>query len=308
MQAQMEMQGMGMQEGGDAPNEFEVDVSNYSWDDIALPEGGPDEQGLEDEIKTYVEGPLENPELYEKVGRKPKGVVVHGKPGTGKTLLAKVVASESDATFLSASISELTSMFHGESSSQVDRLFDYAKEESPSIIYLDEADSLLRKRGGMSGSPTTDQIREDMVNTFLDNMDGIEELEDVMVIASTNRREAMDEAAVRDERFDAIFELPEPTEEARKKIFKIHTEQESPEAFGELDYDELAGLTEDWTGAQIAGAVERAKVNAIQELHEEYGEFGEIPPEELVIEHEDLLKTLDARQDGEGEGGLRYIS
>jgi SpoVK/Ycf46/Vps4 family AAA+-type ATPase len=304
MMQQTQMEQMSQMAGGDVASmmggdgdQFETDIDGYGWDDVYL-EDDPMET-----VERLVVGPLVNPELYERAGEKPKGLFLYGDPGVGKTLLAKVVASETDATFLSASISELTNMFHGESSSQVDRLFDEAKEKSPSIIYIDEADSLLRPRGGAGASPTTDQIREDMVNTFLDNMDGLEELQDVMVIASTNRMDAIDDASKRKGRFDAIEEIPPPTEEGREEIYRIHTVDRNDEVFVDLDFDELAERTEGETGADIAGSVKTARTNVIQDLKEEYGGYADIPPEEFVVEHEDILRAIEEQEEDDAPGG-----
>ena len=271
--------------------EYSVDVSGYSKEDIALPDD------VWDQVENLVEGPMKNPELFEKMGENPKGIALYGEPGVGKTLLAKVISSETSADMYSATISDLSNKYIGQSAQNVKNLFKMLKknssEESPSILFLDEADSLFKDR---SNDQTHGEYR-DMVNTFLSNMDGLEDtMENIMVIAATNDVEGMDDASIRDGRFDARIKLPKPTKEARENIFRIHTTEESPDLYDDIDMESLSELSEDMTGAEIAGAVKSAKLEVMNDLKSQYDDIADIPPEEFVIDQETLESSIEEKK------------
>ena len=196
-----------------ALREVLVQIPDIKWDDVG---------GLEDvkqELKEAVEWPLKHPETFQRLGiRPPKGTLLYGIPGTGKTLLAKAVASESEANFISVKGPELLSKWVGESEKGVREVFRKAKQASPTVIFFDEIDAIASTR---SGNDTDSGVTKRVVNQLLTEMDGLEELEDVAIIAATNRPDILDAGLMRPGRFDRHIQVKEPDEEARISIFKV---------------------------------------------------------------------------------------
>lgn len=197
-----------------AMREVYVEVPNTKWTDIA---------GLEDvkqKLKEAVEWPLKHPDAFKRVGIKPpKGILLYGAPGTGKTMLAKAVANESNANFILVKGPELLSMYVGESEKGVRKVFQKARQTAPSIIFFDEIDSITPKRGESFDNKVTERV----VNQILTEIDGLEELHDVVIIAATNRPDIIDSALLRPGRFDRLILTPLPDEKTRKEIFRVHT-------------------------------------------------------------------------------------
>jgi transitional endoplasmic reticulum ATPase len=240
-----------------AIREVFVEVPDVRWDQV----GGLD--NIKDELKEAVEWPLKYSEIFKKANAKPpKGILLYGKPGTGKTLLAKAVASQSGVNFISVKGPELINRYVGESERGVREIFKKAKQAAPSILFLDEIDSLVPRRGSGSDSHVTERV----ISQFLTEMDGIEELKGVMVLAATNRKDLIDPALLRSGRFDLSFEVPLPDLENREKIFRIHT---ADKALGkDLDLKELAARTENMVGADIEFICRKAAMLAIREFIE----------------------------------------
>ena len=238
-----------------ALREIMIQVPNVQWDDIG---------GLEDAKRILREGvelPLKNPDAFRRLGIRPaKGFLLFGPPGTGKTLLAKAVAREAESNFIATKSSDLLSKWYGESEQQVTRLFQRARQVAPTVIFLDEIESLAPQRGGGLGEPA---VTERVVNTLLSEMDGLEELEGVVVIGATNRPTLIDPALLRPGRFDELVYVTIPDREGRLKILRIHTE-EMPLA-GDVDLEMLADRTEGYTGADLEDLVRRAGMQALRE-------------------------------------------
>ena len=236
-----------------ALREVFVEIPNVHWEDIG---------GLEDvkkELYEIVELPFKKPELFEKMGIRPiKGVLLVGAPGTGKTLLARAVATESEVNFISVKGPELLSKYVGESEKALREVFRKAKLAAPCIIFIDEIDGIAAIRG--RGDETL--VNERMVDTLLTEMDGLQTLKNVIVIAATNRPDVLDPALLRQGRFDRIIELPIPDLRARIEIFKVHTKR-MPLA-KDVSLEELAKQTEGYTGAEIEGICREAGLNAIR--------------------------------------------
>ncbi|MCJ2564072.1 MAG: proteasome-activating nucleotidase [Candidatus Thermoplasmatota archaeon] len=221
--------------------------------------------GLENEIveiKEAVEDPLLRPDLYKKVGiEPPKGVLLVGLPGTGKTLLAKAVAHQTNATFIRFVGSELVQKYIGEGARLVRELFELAREKSPSIVFIDEIDAIGAKRLEIATSGDREVQRTLM--QLLAELDGFNPLGDVKIIAATNRPDILDDALLRPGRFDRIIEIPSPTAAGREKIFAIHTSEMS--ISGKIDFFNLAERTDGCTGADIKAICTEAGMFAIRE-------------------------------------------
>lgn len=231
-----------------ALREVLVQVPNIKWDDV----GGLDD--AKQELKEAVEWPLKYPEKFEKFGvRPPKGTLLYGVPGTGKTLLAKAVASESEANFISIKGPELLSKWVGESEQGVREVFRKAKQTAPTVIFFDEIDSIASSR---SANDTDSGVTKRVVNQLLTEMDGMEELEDVAIIAATNRPDILDAGLMRPGRFDRHIKVDLPNEEARLSIFKVHT-QNMPLA-DDVNLEKLAKQTEGYVGADIEAVCREA--------------------------------------------------
>jgi len=238
-----------------AMREVMVQMPNVGWDDI----GGLD--AARERLREGVELPLKNPEAFRRMGIRPaKGFLLYGPPGTGKTLLAKAVAREAEANFIATKSSDLLSKWYGESEQQIARLFARARQVSPCVIFIDELDSLVPARGGGMGEP---QVTERVVNTILAEMDGLEELQQVIVIGATNRPNLIDPALLRPGRFDELVYVSVPDGEGRRRILSIHTGK-MPLA-DDVDLDSLADRTPRFTGADLEDLVRRAGLFALRD-------------------------------------------
>ncbi|MEM2439655.1 MAG: CDC48 family AAA ATPase [Candidatus Bathyarchaeia archaeon] len=238
-----------------AMREVLVEVPAVKWEDI----GGLADVKLE--LQEAVEWPLKYPEVFEHLDAKPpKGILLYGPPGTGKTLLAKAVANESEANFISIKGPELLSKWVGESERAVREVFRKAKQAAPSIIFFDEIDSIAPVRGGGYGDS---HVTERVISQLLTEMDGLEELRGVVVIAATNRPDIVDPALLRPGRFDKLLYVPPPDLEARKEILKIHL-RKKPLA-EDVNIEEVAKRTEGYTGADLAAVCNTAVMLAIRE-------------------------------------------
>ena len=214
------------------------------------------------ELKEAIELPFENPNAFSEMGIvPPKGVLLTGPPGTGKTMLAKAVANSTNATFLGLVGAELAQKYIGEGGRMVRELFEMARKKSPSIIFIDEIDSIGSKRLDVSTSGDREVQRTLM--QLLSEIDGFDSLQDVKVIAATNRPELLDAALLRPGRFDRIIEIPMPDIEAREAIFRVHS-GEMPKSKG-IDARKLASMTEGFSGAEIKSAVLEAGISAISD-------------------------------------------
>ena len=238
-----------------AMREVLVEIPDVSWDQIG---------GLEDvkeELREAVEWPLKYPDLFAQLNASPpKGLLLYGPPGTGKTLLAKAVAHESESNFISVKGPELLNKFVGESEKAVREVFRKARQASPCIIFFDEIDSVAPVRGSGGGDA---HVTERVISQFLTEMDGLEELRNVVIIAATNRPDIIDSALLRPGRFDRLLFVPPPDLEARRQIFKIHT-RKTPLA-EDVNLDELAKRTDGYTGADIASVANTAVMLSLRE-------------------------------------------
>ena len=238
-----------------ALREVMVQVPDIKWDDI----GGL--ESAKQELREAVEWPLKYPENFEKFGVKPpKGVLIYGPPGTGKTLLAKAVANESDSNFIAVKGPELLSKWVGESEKGVREVFRKARQTAPTIIFFDEIDSIASTRGGASSDSG---VTQRVVNQLLTEIDGMEELQDVAVIAATNRVDILDPALVRPGRFDRHVKVDEPNEKARLEIYKVHTKK-MPLAKN-VDLKRLAKDSEGYVGSDIETVCREAVMLALRE-------------------------------------------
>ena len=238
-----------------AMREVLVEIPDVTWDQVG---------GLEDvkeELREAVEWPLKYPDLFAQLNATPpKGLLLYGPPGTGKTLLAKAVAHESESNFISVKGPELLNKFVGESEKAVREVFRKARQASPCIIFFDEIDSVAPTRGSSMGDS---HVTERVISQFLTEMDGLEELRNVIIIAATNRPDIIDSALLRPGRFDRLLFVPPPDLEARKQIFKIHT-RKTPLA-DDVNLDELARKTDGYTGADIASLANTGVMLALRE-------------------------------------------
>ncbi|RLF56976.1 MAG: AAA family ATPase, partial [Thermoplasmata archaeon] len=238
-----------------AMREVFVEIPKVQWEDIG------DLEDAKQQLREVVEWPLKYPELFTHMNSTPpKGILLYGPPGTGKTLLAKAVANESEANFISVKGPEFLSKWVGESEKAVRETFRKAKQASPCIIFLDEIDSIAPKRGSGFDSHVTERV----VSQILTEMDGLEELHGVVVIAATNRPDILDPALLRPGRFDRLIYIPPPDEKGREEIFKVHL-RNKPLA-DDVSIKELAKRTEGYTGADIAAVCNEATMLAIREF------------------------------------------
>ncbi|MEA2055291.1 MAG: CDC48 family AAA ATPase, partial [Candidatus Thermoplasmatota archaeon] len=237
-----------------AMREFLIEVPRVSWDDV----GGLEE--VKQQLQEAVEWPLTKPEVFKKMGIKPpRGVLLYGAPGTGKTLLAKAVAHESKANFISIKGPEVMSKWVGESEKAVRELFKKARQVAPTIVFLDELDSIAPMRGTNTGSHVTDSV----VNQLLTSIDGLESMEGVVVLGATNRPDIIDQGLLRPGRFDRLVLIDAPDRKTRLEIFKIHS-KEMPLA-GDVDLKGLAKSCENYSGADIEALCREAAITAIRE-------------------------------------------
>jgi transitional endoplasmic reticulum ATPase len=238
-----------------ALREVQIQRPNVNWDDIGgLPE-------VKEELAEAVEWPLKHADLFNQADVKPpKGLLLYGRPGTGKTMIAKAVATTSEANFISVKGPELLSKWVGESEKGVREIFRKARQAAPCIVFFDELDAVAPRRGRSEGDA---HVTERVISQMLTEMDGLEDLKGVVVIGATNRPDIIDEALLRPGRFDRILEVPLPDREARKEILMIHTKRKPLDHT--VNIDRLVELTEGYTGADIAAITNAAAMSAIKE-------------------------------------------
>ncbi|MCL5730429.1 MAG: AAA family ATPase, partial [Candidatus Pacearchaeota archaeon] len=231
-----------------------VENPNVEWEHV----GGL--EGIKQELKEAVEWPLKRPESFERMGIRPsRGILLYGPPGTGKTLLAKAVATESEANFIQVKGPSLLSMWVGKSEEGVRKIFERARQVAPCIVFFDEVDALAGKRGIDTGTKVTERV----LNQILAEMDGLENLSNVIVIGATNRPDMLDSALLRPGRFDKILLVDAPDEKARENILKIHT-RGMPLAKN-VNPSELAKVTAGYTGADLEAFAREAAMLALRE-------------------------------------------
>ncbi|MFZ2455637.1 MAG: CDC48 family AAA ATPase [Candidatus Altiarchaeia archaeon] len=236
-----------------ALREIMVEVPDLKWSDI----GGLGEVKMR--LQEAVEWPLKHPEAFKRMGIRPtKAILLHGPPGCGKTLLAKAAATESEANFIAVKGPQLLSMWVGESEKGIREVFKKAKQVAPTIILFDEIDAIAPRRGQHAGSHVTETV----VNQILTEMDGIESLENVIVIGATNRVDMIDPSLLRPGRFDYQLLVPPPEKDARMEIFKVHT-RHMP--LKDVDLNELVRKTDGYSGADIEGVCREAALIALRE-------------------------------------------
>jgi len=261
-----------------ALREVLVQTPNVTWDDV----GGLD--SLKEELRETIEWPIKHKEAFEYVDvQTPKGILLHGPPGTGKTLIAKAVAKMTESNFISIKGPELLSKWVGESEKGVREIFRKARQAAPCIIFLDEIDALLPKRGDSSDS----HVSQNVVSQILTEIDGLEELHNVLIIGATNRIDMIDPAILRPGRFDRIIEVPLPDSKGRENIFKIHTKKK-PLA-KDVDLRKLVELTDGFSGAEIAGITNRAGITALKRYVG--GNLHSV--KEIEITQNDLLDAIE---------------
>jgi len=237
-----------------AMREVFIESPNVRWRDV----GGL--EGVQQRLKEAVEWPLKNPERFKRLGiTAPKGILLHGPPGVGKTLLARAVATESEANFISVRGPEIFSKWVGESEKGIREIFRKARMAAPSIIFFDEFDALAPSRGGVTGDS---RVGERVISQLLTEIDGLITLQNVVVIAATNRPDLLDPAVLRPGRFDRRLYVPAPDEEARYQIFKIKT-RDMPLGDG-VDLKELAIQSDGYSGADIDSIVREAAIFALR--------------------------------------------
>ncbi len=248
-----------------AMREVFVEVPDVTWDDV----GGLDD--TKERLRETIQWPLDYPEVFEAMDMEAaKGVLMYGPPGTGKTLLAKAVANEAQSNFISIKGPELLNKYVGESEKGVREIFEKARSNAPTVIFFDEIDSIAGERGR---GQTDSGVGERVVSQLLTELDGLEELEDVVVIATTNRPDLIDSALLRPGRLDRHVHVPVPDEGGRKKIFEVHT-RDKPLADA-VDLDWLAAETEGYVGADIEAVCREASMQASREF------ITSVDPEEM---------------------------
>ena len=236
-----------------ALREVSLQIPDVHWEDI----GGLD--SVKQKMKELIEWPLKYPESFESQGiRRPRGILLYGAPGAGKTLLAKAIASEIEANFISLKGPEILSKYVGDSEKAIREIFRKARQAAPSILFLDEIDAIAPVRGTRQGSGVTETV----VNQILTELDGIEELRGVMVIGASNRPDILDPAMLRAGRFDRHIHVPAPDEVTRRKIFEVHTREMRHD--NTINLDDLAKMTEGYVGADIENVCTEAVIEAMR--------------------------------------------
>ncbi|HJL20514.1 MAG TPA: AAA family ATPase [Sandaracinaceae bacterium LLY-WYZ-13_1] len=257
--------------------EPEERVLDVTYDDV-----GGIRESLE-QIREMIELPLKHPELFQRLGiDPPKGVLLFGPPGTGKTLLARAVANESDAHFISVAGPEIMGKMVGESEERLRGIFEEAQKNAPAIVFFDEIDALTPERGDSNADAP-----ERVVSQLLTELDGLERLSDVTVVAATNRPDRIDPALLRPGRLERLVEVPLPDEEARAAIFRVHT-RDVPTT--NLNFDALARETEGFTGSDIEAVIREASLSAMEEYLSAEG----TDAPQLRVEARHLRQALDA--------------
>lgn len=244
-------------------------------------------------VREMIELPLRHPELFQRLGiDPPKGVLLHGPPGTGKTIIAKAVANETDANFISISGPEIMSKYYGESEKQIREIFENAEKHAPTVLFIDEIDSIAPKRGEVTG-----EVERRVVAQLLSLMDGLKTRGQVIVIAATNRPNAIDEALRRGGRFDREIEIGIPDKYGRLEILQIHTRGMplSPDLSEEQGLREIADITHGFVGADISSLCKEAAMHALRKILPEIDIEKDIPPEvmeKLEVTQEDFYEAL----------------
>jgi transitional endoplasmic reticulum ATPase len=260
-----------------ALREVFVEVPDVHWDQVG---------GLEDtkeRLRETIQWPLDYPEVFEQMDLEAaKGVLLYGPPGTGKTLMAKAVANEAQSNFISIKGPELLNKYVGESEKGVREVFEKARSNAPTVIFFDEIDSIAGERGQRMGDSG---VGERVVSQLLTELDGLEELEDVVVVATTNRPDLIDGALLRPGRLDRHVHVPVPDEEARRAIFAVHT-RHKPLA-DDVDLDSLARRTEGYVGADIEAVCREASMAATREF------INSVSPEETGTSVGNVRVTMD---------------
>jgi len=262
-----------------------VEKPTTSWDEI----GGLNQQIQE--IREVVELPLKNPELFKKVGiQPPKGILLYGEPGTGKTLLAKAVAASTNSTFIQVVGSELVQKFIGEGAKLVKEIFELARKKAPAIVFIDELDSLAAKRMEVGTSGEREVNRTFM--QLLAELDGFKPLDNVKIIGATNRKDILDPAVIRPGRLDRLIKIPIPNKEARLDILKIHTKNMNFN--NKVSFELLISRMEDFSGAEIRAACTEAGYFAIRDNR-------------TSVTKEDFFKAVEKVKQEEKAEGEDYI-
>ncbi len=269
-----------------AMREVMVQMPQVGWDDI----GGVDDSI--EKLKEGIELPMKNQEAFRRLGIRPaKGFLLYGPPGTGKTLLAKAVAKEAEANFISMKSSDLLSKWYGESEQQIAKMFQRARAVAPCVVFIDEIDSLVPARGSSGMEP---QVTGRVVNTVLAEMDGLEELQSVVVIGATNRPTLVDPALLRPGRFDELVYVGTPDKKGREQILGIHTSA-MPLA-DDVSLADVAAKTDRFTGADLEDVVRRAGLNA---LHREGAEVSEVNAADFAEALKDSRATVTSKMEAE---------
>ncbi len=262
-----------------------VERPTVTWQEI----GGLDQQIQE--IKEVVELPLKKPELFRKIGiNPPKGVLLYGEPGTGKTLLAKAVAASTNSTFIEVVGSELVQKFIGEGAKLVKEIFELARRKAPAVVFIDELDALAAKRMEVGTSGEREVNRTFM--QLLAELDGFKSLDNVKIIGATNRKDILDPAIIRPGRLDRLIHISIPNKEARLEIFKIHTKNMTFD--NKIKVEPLVSRMEDFSGAEIKAVCTEAGYFAIRS-------------DRTYVTREDFLKAIEKVKQEEKAEGQDYI-
>jgi transitional endoplasmic reticulum ATPase len=265
-----------------ALREVFVEVPDVRWQDV----GGLAE--IRQRLVEAVEWPLQHPDLFTQAGiRPPKGILLSGPPGCGKTLLAKAIASETEVNFISVKGPALLSKYVGESERAVREVFRKARQAAPCIVFFDEIDALVPSRGAGSSDS---HVAERVLSQFLAELDGVEELKGVLVLGATNRSDLLDPAILRPGRFDEVVEIPLPDESGRSEIFAIHL-QDKPLGPG-ISFKDLASQTDGFSGAEISSVCTRAARRAVRRAVQA-DEKAPADPGRVTIEASDLEAALE---------------
>lgn len=259
-----------------ALREVLIEVPKVKWTDI----GGLDE--VKQQLKEAVEWPLTNPEAFIRMGiRPPRGILLYGPPGTGKTMMAKAIATESEANFISIKGPELLSKWVGESEKAVRKIFEKARQVYPCIIFFDEIDSLVPRRGGENeGNHAIDSV----VNQLLTEIDGVEEMNDVIIIGATNRPDRLDPALLRPGRFDRLLLIPGPDDKSREQIIKIHAK--GIPCAENVNFEEISKKLVGYAGADIESVCREAAIRTLRRYNEKDKELKQKLDSEKVSQEE----------------------
>ena len=261
-----------------ALREVQVQIPNISWDDV----GGLDE--LKEELREAVEWPIKHKEAFEYVDvETPKGVLLYGPPGTGKTLIAKALAKMTESNFISIKGPELLSKWVGESEKGVREIFRKARQAAPCIIFFDEIDALVPRRSGSESS----HVSENVVSQILTEIDGLEELHNVLIIGATNRLDIVDEALLRPGRFDRIIEVPLPDSKGRQHIFEIHSKKKP--LSDDVNVSKIIEMTNGFSGAEVAAVTNRAAIAALKRYVSGKSDNVKV----IKITQQDLIDAID---------------